>query len=79
MGYQMTNETEGPSGLTREELEAHCAALGRTIIECLPKGVGCTFMMYDFGEDGNMAYISNGKRKDMIAMLKEFIVKLEGH
>ncbi len=75
----MAKEVIGGSGLSREELEATCSSLGRTIGEVIPDGVGFAFILCDFGNEGNMAYLSNGNREDMIKMLREMATKIEGN
>lgn len=42
--------------------------------------VGFVLLMAEFGniEDGRVNYISNGNREDMIAMLREYLARLEG-
>ena len=52
--------------MKRIKFEEHCADIGRAIGDVMPKGVGFAFMMFDFGEGGNMAWLSNGRREDMI-------------
>lgn len=61
----------------RRELEENARDLGRRIAAGLPRGVGFVLFLYDFGDAGNMAYLANGKRVDVINALKEFIVKVE--
>ncbi len=73
----MAKEVIGGSGLSREELEATCSALGRTIGDVLPGGVGFAFILCDLGAEGNMSYLSNAKREDMIKMLREMAMKME--
>lgn len=43
----------------------------------LPEGVGFAMLFFDFGPGGNMSYISDAPRDDMILALKELIVNLE--
>lgn len=54
----------------RDELVAACKAEDLT-------GVGFAIMLYDFGDDGALAYASNGNRQDMIKLLKETLDKLQ--
>lgn len=74
----MAREVIGGSGLTREELEAVCASLGKTIGEVIPAGTAFAFLLADFGEEGNAAYLSNAKRPDMVKMLREMADRIEG-
>lgn len=43
----------------------------------LEERVGYALILFDFGEEGNLAYASNADRSDMIKTLKEMIKKLE--
>lgn len=61
---------------SREQLETHAREIGRTIAGALPKGVGFALLVFDFGEGGNLAWMSNANRADMVNSLKEFIVKI---
>jgi hypothetical protein len=38
-----------------------------------PKKIGFAVLVFDFGGGGNMAWISNAKRADMIKALTEFV------
>lgn len=58
-------------------LEKQCADMGRLIADSLPAGVGFCFIAFDFGNEGNAAYLSNGCREDTIKLLREMADKLE--
>lgn len=49
--------------------------IGGRIGAALPPGYGFNLMIFNFGEGGNMFYISNGERSDMIKAMREFIQK----
>jgi len=55
--------------LTLEELAVH-------IGEQMPEGVGFTLFLHDFGEGGNLAYISTARREDVMEMLHEWMNKV---
>lgn len=59
--------------MDRKRIEEICRLLAESIIKRLPKGVGMALILYDFGEKGNLAYMSNGNRQDMIATLTELL------
>lgn len=40
---------------------------------------GFCLLVFDFGEEGRMNYASNANRHDVVAAMKEFIAKMEGH
>lgn len=64
--------------LRRLVLEKQCADVGRQIEKLLPAGTGFVFVAYDFGEKGNMAFISSGQRAGTILMLEELVGRLKG-
>ena len=56
-----------------EQMETMLKEWGRKIKKTLPKGVGFTLFLYDYGENGSMFYLSTSERADMIKALEEFI------
>lgn len=42
------------------------------------KGYGFALLVFEFGDSGRMNYVSNARREDMIAAMKEFIANAEG-
>lgn len=66
----------------RKDLEIIANDLGKAIQTALDswgKGkLGFAFLVFDFDGQGNLAWISNAKRKDMIKALEEFIEKNGG-
>lgn len=59
-------------------LEKQARDVGTQIKEALPAGVGFALFVFDFATpDGpnNLAYISNGKRSDIVKMLDEWKAK----
>jgi hypothetical protein len=61
----------------RKKLEERSRAVARRITEALPTGAGFALFVFDFGAKGNLAYVSNAKRDDMIAAVKEWLAKQE--
>jgi hypothetical protein len=63
----------------RLELEAICRRLALELMASLTgaqrRKIGFALFLYDFGADGNLAYMSNGNREDMVKMLHEFLGK----
>ncbi len=57
--------------VSREELEFITERLGPAVQKALPPGVGFCVVIYDFGEAGNMAYMANGRREDVVTMMRE--------
>lgn len=66
--------------VTREELEnlirGYASAIDQSLREQTGKKIGYCLMLFDFGEDGSLAYGSNADRADMIKTLDEFREKL---
>ena len=63
----------------RLELEDKCAYIAKHVLKpAMPPNVGFTLLLFDFGAEGNMAYISTANRDDMIKAMHEFIEK-QGH
>jgi len=65
----------------REELEEQSKELGRLIDIGLNHGtgqkkIGFALLIFDFGENGDLAYISNGRRENMIKAMQECIQKI---
>jgi hypothetical protein len=62
-----------------EEIEITLKELGEAIGSRLPPNWGFTLLLYDFNnaDDGKLFYASNGDRRDVTRMLKEFIALLE--
>jgi hypothetical protein len=48
------------------------------ILADVVKPKGFALLVFDLGNDGNMNYISNANRDDMITAMKEFIAVHEG-
>lgn len=57
----------------RKYLELTCRKIAKKIIQALPSGVGMALILYNFGEKGNLAYMSNGDRQGMIETLEELL------
>lgn len=49
----------------------------RRIKDSMPPGFGFTLLVFDYGKDGNLFYVSSARREDMIETMKEFIRKQE--
>lgn len=58
------------------KLEQKARDIGKLIMKGLPKNVGFTLVLFDFGVGGNMTYVSNGRRLDILNMLKELHDKI---
>jgi hypothetical protein len=78
----MPHELEDTHGPIEEQYRRKMKGLASAIDEILNedpnnKTTGFALFMFSFGEDpaGRMNYISNARREDMIAAVKEFLVR----
>jgi hypothetical protein len=67
---------------TREELELICRALGEGIAgemndRSSGRPMGFCLWLFDFGQGGHLAYVSNARREHVIKMLREHLAVLE--
>lgn len=58
-----------------EEIQKSLRLLAAFIDEVLPEGWGFNLLIFEFGKDGSMLYISNGERESMIKAMQKFIAK----
>lgn len=58
-----------------EEAEKALREIGEYIKGMVPAGMGFSLLLFDYGPDGSMFYMSSAKREDMIKAMKEFISK----
>ena len=60
-----------------KDLESSARMLGRAFDSILRERhgekIGFAVLVFDFGEDGGLAYLSNARGEDVIKMLQEFI------
>lgn len=49
--------------------------IGKALGAQMPKGWGFTLLMFTYGPDGDMFYISSAQRDDMLRAMAEFIQK----
>ena len=73
----------GPVGPIESKYQEGMNKLGAFIDKYLngeerPRKTGFALMIFDFGPDERMNYLSNASREDMIAALKELVATLEG-
>lgn len=61
---------------TLEELEARAREVGTAVHRCTPPGVGFAVLLFEHG-GGQMTYVSNSNRADMIRALRECATTLE--
>lgn len=62
------------------ELARLMQELGSKLHTFMPPNVGFTLLIFEFGQGGgDLFYISDAKRDDMIRTMRECIVKMEAH
>ncbi len=65
----------------RAELELRAAEGLRRVADAaktaLPPGVGFALFVFDYGEKGNLAYVSTASRADMVKAIREWLEKAE--
>lgn len=61
----------------RAELEEKARHIGRLIGTACPDGAGFCLMLFDLGKRGEMTYISNANRVDMLKCVRELIEVVE--
>lgn len=61
----------------RKKLEDDVSRIGRRIGDSLAPGIGFTLLFFEFGEQGELAYISNAQRDDMVKVLRQMADRLE--
>lgn len=54
--------------------ETNVAKIGRELADKLP-GQGFILFAFDFGQQGNLAYISNAHRDDTVRVLREWLAR----
>lgn len=57
-----------------QRMQRICDALGSV----MPEGKGFALLVFDFGDGGEMHYMSNAERADMMVALREFLAANEG-
>lgn len=62
----------------RGRLEEKAREIGALIGAAVPSGVGFGLFIFDFGDGGHLAWISNAQRADMIKSIEELLGRLKG-
>jgi hypothetical protein len=64
--------------MDRRQLESTAREIGQTIERGIDdRGTGYALLLFDFGEAGSIAYMSNASRPDMIKALEELLGNLK--
>lgn len=58
-----------------DEIKKTMTDIGGVIAGVLPENWGFTLLIFEYGDKGDMFYISKSERKQMIEAMKEFIAK----
>lgn len=64
----------------REQLEQRAQAVGRAIDGAVNQNrqagrIGFALFVFDFGDAGNLSYVSNAERPDMVKAVKEWLAR----
>ena len=70
----MTNSTEQYE-VKNKPIQDLLKALATLIAHAMPKDWGFTLMLFKYGPEGDLFYISSAVREDMIKTMEEFIKK----
>lgn len=57
-------------------MEEHARGIGQVLKDAMPPGIGFALVLFNFGPDGWLTYLSNGDRADMIKCLEETLQKI---
>lgn len=60
-----------------EQVKGHLQKIAKVLQGMLPEDYGFIFMTYKHNSNGQLMYVSNSAREDVVKCLKEFIEKTE--
>lgn len=60
-----------------EQVKGHLQEIAKVLQGMLPEDYGFIFMTYKHNSNGQLMYVSNSAREDVVKCLKEFIEKTE--
>lgn len=72
-----TDTMPNPDDYLRPDVREAANTFASVIDSMLPAGKGFALLIFDFGENGHMNWISNAEREDMIKAMKEFVARHE--
>ena len=72
----MTEHETSSERTKRETLERRTMKIAHGIKRSLPPSEGFLLICFDFGQNGHMAYASNGRREDVLKLLREFLGRI---
>jgi hypothetical protein len=59
-----------------EEISNRLQAIAKAIKFALPEGHGFVLCTFEFGPESMLQYVSNGRREDVLQVMREFIVTI---
>lgn len=62
-----------------EAAEVEAQKIARILKDNMPNGWGFTLILYSYGAEGFMTYLSTGQREDCIKMLEELLLKIKNN
>jgi hypothetical protein len=63
--------------MTLQQLEARARLMGETLHKMVKGDAGFVLFLMDFGVGGNMTYLANINREDMIVTIDDFVTSLK--
>lgn len=69
------DDSEGEHEVENPPIKALLNDLGGMLGAQMPEGWGFTLLLFTYGEDGSLFYISSANRQDMLNTMAEFIGK----
>ena len=67
--------------MSKEEefVKQHLQVIAQKVDNELPTGFGFVVLTFEFGKTGQMMYVSNAEREDIVKAMKEWIAKTENN
>lgn len=59
--------------INKEEMKDFAQYLGAKISNIMPEGWGFTLLLFEYGDSGNLVYLSSANPEDMVKAMQEFL------
>lgn len=66
-------DTSNDYQILNEDAEFALKEIADLVIPMLPKGFGMTLLLYKLGDNGEMYFVNNVNRRDMIEAMRKFV------
>lgn len=74
----MTTKGDERYEVKNNDAQRQLRTIAELVREHLPEGWGFGLLMFEYGPDGSLFYISSAAREDMIVVMREWVAKQEG-